>query len=771
MRRLPLFGTTTLATLAVLATAALTVGCGASTSSFVKSDAALGRIIVYRNGVAYYEREATVENDTLRLVAPNDKVDDFLKSLTVVDSQTGKPAPVSYPHSGGSTIDLKVHLPGSGPHKVKLSYVTEAPAWKPTYRILVGSDGKLELQAWAVVDNTSGEDWEQVKLGVGSSSAMAFRFDLRGFRFVQRQQLQGEQLFAVAPPSGGSVYGGGDERNLGVVAELSDDALVATTQQAQSRKDLERAEVTRRDVRVQSSTTTAKPSPPADSAGGYGRGKSVGGAGHASGGYGASPTSTANRGPSAPPPPQAAPIQQQQQQAGQSQIAGLANQLRSNQNMLVIEGFAKEGDGDKQTASLDRANKIREEIVRQGIDPSRVVAVGKGDTPGRSGGVRFVQQAANANGAANAKKADLKNASGETAAGATPGEPVGTAHFESETSMSVPKGSSAMVSMYQGKTDGSVVYFYDPESERGNGDFAFKAVRFRNPTDSQLESGPVTVYGSGRFIGEGIGEPIPARGVAFVPFALDRQVLVEKKIDHKDTISKILTAQRGVFSTETKHTRKTALVLHNRADEKAFVFVRHTVPQGYTLDEKLAKAERVGQAHVFPVEVPAHAKIELVIEESTPVTQTTDIRTKEGLDMVKAFISADLAQGALKDAIQSIVKEQLELANIEQRKGTAREQLGEYRNRMDELHAQIVTLKVVKSAGPMMQSLEKKLTEVSDKVSKITVQIVELEEQAMVARIKLQDSIAELTLGDDGKKKDDKKDDKKTVPAPPAKKA
>lgn len=760
MRRFPRLSISPLLAFALAGSTFATTGCGAGTTSYVKSDAALGRIIVYRNGVAYYERDATVENDTLRLVAPNDKVDDFLKSLTVVDSSTGKPAPVSYPHGGGSTIDLKVHLPGAGPHKVKLSYVTEAPAWKPTYRIMVGSDGKLELQAWAVVDNTSGEDWEQVKLGVGSSSAMAFRFDLRGFRFVQRQQLQGEQLFAVAPPSGASVYGGGDERNMGMVAELSDDALAANVGArdhgtyekltAESTVDMERRKA------APSRAPQAQAAPPAKRA-------TIGGG--SGSGYG-----RAAAGAAAPPPPPAEPAQQAPMP--QNQLQNLAGQLRGNQNVVIIEGFAKPTDGDKQTASLDRANKAREELVRQGVDPNRVVAVGKGEAPGKNGGVRFVQQPpkpttppAGAKGGATTTVA--------TGEAQGPGEPVGTAHFESETSMSVPKGSSAMVSMYQGKTDGSVVYLYDPESERGNGDFAFKAVRFRNPTDSQLESGPVTVYGNGRFIGEGIGEPIPAKSIAFVPFALDRQVLVEKKIDAKDTVSRILSAQRGVFSTETKHTRRTALVLHNRADEKALVFVRHTVPKGYTLDEKLAKAERVGQAHVFPVEVAPRSKIELVIEESTPITQTTDIRTREGLEMIRAFVSSDLAQGPLKDAVQTIVKEQLELANIEQRKSTAREQLGEYKARMDELHAQIVTLKMVKSAGPMMQSLEKKLSETSDKVSKITVQIVELEEQAMVARIKLQDSIAELTMGDDAKKKDEpKKDDKKKdEKAGPAKKA
>ena len=733
---------TSLGTLAVVVGSAFSVACGPVTTTYVKSDSALGRIIVYRNGVAYYEREAVVTNDSLRLVAPNDKVDDFLKSLTVIDSTTGKPAPVSYPHSGGSTVDLKVHLPGTGPHKVKLSYVTEAPAWKPTYRILVSGDGRLELQAWAVVDNTSGEDWDKVKLGVGSSSAMAFRFDLRGFRMVQRQQLQGEELFAVAPPSGGSVYGGGNERNMGV-AELSDDALAAATSGPRGDEDRRRVAQT---VQETSADMVDKPAS-ASMGAGYGRGSAVGSR------KPSSRPAPAPTMPSAPPPPP-------QIAQAQSQISGLANQLRSNKNTLVIEGFSKPGDRDKESAALDRANRVREELVRQGVDPSRLVAVGK-DAPGRSGGVRFVQQAP----PQEKTKEAQKPAGGAAAAPAGPGEPVGMAHFESDVAMSVPKGSSAMVSMYQGKTEGSVVYLYDPESERGNKDFAFKAVRFKNPTDSQLESGPFTVYGSGRFIGEGIGEGIPARSMAFVPFALDRQVLVERTADSKDTISKILTAQRGVFSTETKHTRKTSLVIHNRSGDRAFVFVRHSVPQGYTLDPKLAKAERVGQAYVFPIEVPAHAKTELVIEETTPITQTTDIRTPQGLEMIKAYISADLAEGPLKSAVQSIVKENQELANIEQRKATAREQLGEYRKRMDELHAQIVTLKMVKSAGPMMQSLEKKLSEVSEKVSKMTVQLVVLEEQAMVARIRLQDSIAELTMTD---KKDDKekKDDKKA----PAKK-
>src|SRR5207302_3964338 len=107
-------------------------------------------------------------------------------------------------------------------------------------------------------------------------------------------------------------------------------------------------------------------------------------------------------------------------------------------------------------------------------------------------------------------------------------QPVGESHFGTDTPMTVEKGSSAMVSMVRQETRGEVVYLYDAESERGNDRFAFRAVKFVNPTDSTLETGPVTVYGSERFIGEGLTEPIAPKSSAVVPFALDRQIVIDR---------------------------------------------------------------------------------------------------------------------------------------------------------------------------------------------------------------------------------------------------
>lgn len=285
-------------------------------------------------------------------------------------------------------------------------------------------------------------------------------------------------------------------------------------------------------------------------------------------------------------------------------------------------------------------------------------------------------------------------------------------------------------------------------------------MRFKNPTDSALESGPVSVFGDGRFIGEGLAEPIPARSVAFVPFALDRQVVVERKDDEADAIAKILTIQRGVFSTEIRHTKKATFTLYNRLPEKAIVYVRHTVAPGYALvktpdgsDAKADESEHLGGARLFRIEIEPNGKREVAIEEVTPIFRSTDIRTQAGLDLVRAYVSSAALDGPLKAQVQKLLDLNAEMAKVEQQIQTTHEQMAEYRQRMDELHAQIFTLKAVKTAGPLMSHLEKKLVEMSEKLSQATVDVVALQEKQMVARVAFQSGVGELTLEEDKDKK------------------
>ena len=715
-------------------------GCG-RTTTFVRSDTTLGRVVVYRNGVAYFERYAEINGDSLRLSVPGDKIDDFLKSLTVTDTTTGKPAPIAYPTHGsafvgnvaneqfqnqqsqqsqvgmGGMVSMEIQLQGPKPHKLLLSYVTEAPSWKPSYRISL-KDNKMTLEGWAIVDNTSGEDWNKVKLGVGSSSAMSFRFDLRSIRMVQRETLQSNDLFAQAPPMGGSSFSGvpmpgGGKR---VVAEL-DDARLATASTRDEESEMQFDKQTAAKPKKAGNTATT---------------------GTVLGGFGGGGRAAAA--PTMPMP------QQQARPRDDSGLDRLASQYRGTRKQVVVEGWADARDGDKYSASLERANRAREKLIRSGLDPSQVVAVGNGMQSGRAGGVSIVE-------APEALAANLQPQAGQAAgkpAEPEGNDPIGKSYFESQTSMTVPKETSAMVSILSKETEGGFVYLYDPESNRGNATYPFRTVRLKNPTNSVLESGPVAVFGEDGFIGEGMSDPIPANSFAFVPFALDRQIVVERKDDTRDAIARILTVQRGVFSTEVKHTRKKTLSLTNRMQEKATVYIKHSVAAGYKLTKAPTSQERMGESYLFKVEVPAGAKVDVDIEEETPVFKSTDIRSNVGMEMVRAYLSTAAVTGKLKESVTKLLELQKEIGNLEQRITTIREQMNEYRNRMDELHAQIVTLKLVKTGGPLMQNLEKKMQEVSDRLSKSTIDLVALQEKQMLARISFQDGVSELSLETEG---------------------
>src|SRR3954470_12157811 len=93
---------------------ALLSGCLHSSTHTGVDGAVLGRVVIYRNGVAFYERRAKVEDGKLSIHVPRERVDDFLKSLTVVDPVTKKPLSVSIPRKeadDGSYLTMTLETP------------------------------------------------------------------------------------------------------------------------------------------------------------------------------------------------------------------------------------------------------------------------------------------------------------------------------------------------------------------------------------------------------------------------------------------------------------------------------------------------------------------------------------------------------------------------------------------------------------------------------------------------------------------------------------
>lgn len=84
---------------------------------------------------------------------------------------------------------LSIGLQGRGKRMVKLSYVTSAPVWKPAFRLMLNEAGKARLQGWAVLENATGRDWEQVDLTLVSGAPVTFAQKLHGRYWRTRPDL------------------------------------------------------------------------------------------------------------------------------------------------------------------------------------------------------------------------------------------------------------------------------------------------------------------------------------------------------------------------------------------------------------------------------------------------------------------------------------------------------------------------------------------------------------------------------------------------------
>jgi len=71
---------------------------------------------------------------------------------------------------------MNISIAGTGERKLFVSYISEVPVWKSTYRIVLPTDTKAKplLQGWAIVDNTVGEDWNSVELSLIAGAPQSF---------------------------------------------------------------------------------------------------------------------------------------------------------------------------------------------------------------------------------------------------------------------------------------------------------------------------------------------------------------------------------------------------------------------------------------------------------------------------------------------------------------------------------------------------------------------------------------------------------------------
>jgi hypothetical protein len=106
--------------------------------------------------------------------------------------------------SAGRETDMRrmaISTSGTGDRSLFVSYISEVPIWKATYRIVLGARGGQGplLQGWAIVDNTVGQDWENVQLSLVAGAPQSFIQNLSQPYYSRRPVIPLPQAAITAP--------------------------------------------------------------------------------------------------------------------------------------------------------------------------------------------------------------------------------------------------------------------------------------------------------------------------------------------------------------------------------------------------------------------------------------------------------------------------------------------------------------------------------------------------------------------------------------------
>jgi hypothetical protein len=140
------------------------------------------------------------------------------------------------------TVDIRFGAGGSsGDRQVVVGYIHEMPVWKASYRLVLPDENpkadakarSMALQGWAIVENNTDQDWENVRLSLVSGRPVSFQMDLYEPLFVARPLVPVPTIPGVAPRA----YQAGQDKYFGLATGAPAPALRVRKAEEKERAD------------------------------------------------------------------------------------------------------------------------------------------------------------------------------------------------------------------------------------------------------------------------------------------------------------------------------------------------------------------------------------------------------------------------------------------------------------------------------------------------------------------------------------------------------
>ena len=424
---------------------------------------------------------------------------------------------------------------GEGERQLQVSYISEVPVWKSTYRIVFPreANGNATLQGWAVVDNTVGVDWNNVQLSLVAGAPQSFIQPLSQPLYLSRPTIPIATVAQNAPQ----------------------------THEAAENMQFDQVQL------------AARLFPP--------------------------------------PAPTLPPGSAAQVVSVDGPVAGMLREENRGGGIIAGSGAGMSSGG----------------------------GYGVGNGAGYGGGVYRASDAMN--------QGDVSTNAFDDFFEYALAQPV-----------TIHKNESAMVPILQQDLPASHVTLWSDRQST-----PLRAIWLENNSKLTLDSGSFSIFENGEFAGEGLLDPIHPGEKRLLSYAVDQAVRVRRGKYNDTRTLRHIAVREGVMVETTSEVTESNYTINNAAEETRAVVIEHARRPNSELDSKVKPDETTATAYRFRVGVEPHQSADLQVTERANLSETIRIGTPQ-FNNGEFLVTISKYSPELQEKLQPAIDAEAALADL-----------------------------------------------------------------------------------------------------------
>ena len=592
--------------------------------------------------------------------------------------------------SSGREADARrmvVSTQGAGERSLFLSYISEVPVWKATYRIVLSSKGaqKPLLQGWAIVDNTTGQDWENAEMSLVAGAPQSFIQNLSQPYYSRRPVVGLPESVNATPQTYEATLVGGSAMLMGTVKDPAGAVIPNVTVKALANGALV-------------SQTTSN-------------------------GEGVYQFQSLPEGPLS--------LQFVMPGFQQTVINGLVAGVTRQQDATLHVG----GTSSSVEVRADASTVQTESAELRG----RGRSAGNGSMLGGSTGRSYPMSARPA---PPPPPANMSAARANLEAAASGQELGDLFEYKLKEPITIRKDRSALVPIVQSPITAEKVSVWNESAGFRRPE---RALWLTNSSGLTLDGGSFSVLEEETFAGEGIFDPIRPGEKRLVSYATDLALNASSKLGSEHQRVSQVKVSHGVMVHTSELREKKTYTFRNEDSSPRTVIVEHPVRPGYVLRSVVQPAETTPGWMRFRLTVDPKQTASLVVEEARPLEATYQIANMND-DLVAMFVKDRSIDKAVEEALRRVIAQKEEIAVLESKKDDHDSQMEKIFDDQQRLRENMKALKGSVEEKALLQRYTQQLNGQENLLEKLRKESEQLEAQKDAAEAALDKMIQELSF-------------------------